>query len=105
MHRTMMPAAEWDRELIADLAAERARLGKSEVVGVRGLAAADETRLLGDIAKVFSVAVATRRSNREDALVDALPPIGVDIFGGDRLLQPINLRHRRTIVRRHSAVG
>jgi hypothetical protein len=33
MHRPMMPAAEWDRELNADLAAERAGLGKSEVVG------------------------------------------------------------------------
>jgi diadenosine tetraphosphatase ApaH/serine/threonine PP2A family protein phosphatase len=40
MHRPVMPATEWDRELIADLATERARLGKSEVVGVRGLAAA-----------------------------------------------------------------
>jgi len=30
----MMPATEWDRELIADLAAERTRLGKSEVMGV-----------------------------------------------------------------------
>src|SRR4029450_3123828 len=100
-----MPAAKWDRELIADLAAERARLGEPKVVGVRGLAAAHETSLLGDIAKVFSVAIATRRSNREGALCDALPPIGVDVFGGDRLLQPINLRHRRSIVRRHSAVG
>src|SRR5258708_5064453 len=33
MHCMMMPAAEWDRELIADLAAERTGLGKSEVVG------------------------------------------------------------------------
>jgi len=34
MHRTMMPATEWDRELIADLAAERAGLGESEMVRV-----------------------------------------------------------------------
>jgi hypothetical protein len=33
----MMAAAERDRELIADLAAERTGLGESEVVGVRGL--------------------------------------------------------------------
>jgi hypothetical protein len=33
----MMAAAEWDGELIADLAAERTGLGESEVVGVRGL--------------------------------------------------------------------
>ena len=40
----MMPAAEWDRELIAHLAAERARLRESEVMGIGGLAAAHETR-------------------------------------------------------------
>ena len=68
----MMPATERDRELIADLAAERAGLGKSEVVRVRRLAAAHETCLLGDIAQVLPVAIATRCSNREDALVDAL---------------------------------
>jgi hypothetical protein len=33
MHRPVMTAAEWDRELIADLTAERAWLGKSEVAG------------------------------------------------------------------------
>jgi hypothetical protein len=32
MHRTMMPAAEWNRELIADLAAERTGLREPEVV-------------------------------------------------------------------------
>src|SRR6516164_4251891 len=71
MHSTMMPPTEWDRELIADLAAERTGLGKSEVVGVRGLAAAHETRLLGDIAQVIPVAIAPRRGNREDTLVNA----------------------------------
>ena len=49
----MMPSTERDRELIADLAAERAWRRKSEVVGVRGLAAAHETRLLGDVVQVF----------------------------------------------------
>jgi hypothetical protein len=34
MHRAMMPATEWDRELIADLATERTRLGETEVVRV-----------------------------------------------------------------------
>src|SRR5215472_2336723 len=72
MHRAVMSATEWDRKLIADLAAERTGLGKSEVGGVRGLAATHETRLLGDIAKVLPVAIPPRDSNREDALVDAL---------------------------------
>jgi hypothetical protein len=35
MRGPVMHAAERDRELIADLAAERTRLGESEVVGVR----------------------------------------------------------------------
>jgi len=63
----MMPATEWDRELIADLAAERTGLSKSEVVGVRGLAAAQQTRLLGDIAQMLPVAIATRGSDFENA--------------------------------------
>jgi hypothetical protein len=81
MHRTMMSATEWHRELIADLAAERTGLGESEVVGVRRLAAAHETRLLGDIAKVLPVAIAPWRSDREDALVDALRLTSVSAFG------------------------
>jgi len=62
------PAAEWDRELLADLAAKCAGLRETEVVGVRGLAAAHETRLLGDIAQVLPVAIATRRSDRDQRL-------------------------------------
>jgi hypothetical protein len=34
MHRPMMPATEWDCELIANLAAERTGLGETEVVRV-----------------------------------------------------------------------
>ena len=93
MHRTMMPATERDRELIADLAAERTRLGKSEVVGIRRLAAAHQARLLGDIAKVLPVAIAPRGSDREDALVDALRLTSVGGFGGGSHLRPFNLRH------------
>ena len=92
MHRAMMPAAEGDRELIADLAAERTGLRKSEVVGVRGLAAADETRLLGDIAQMLPVAIAPRGSDREDALVDALRLIRVGGFSDGIQLRPSNLR-------------
>src|SRR5215472_9458910 len=85
MHRPMMPAAKRDYELIADLAAERARLREPKMVRVRGLAAADEARLLGDIAQVLPVAIAPRRGNREDTLVNAS---GVIIFspGSLRLL-------------------
>jgi hypothetical protein len=41
------------------------------MVGVGGLAAAHEARLLGDIAKVLPVAIAPRRRQREHALIDA----------------------------------
>jgi len=34
MQQPMMDATEWDRELIADLAAERTGLGETEVVSV-----------------------------------------------------------------------
>jgi len=87
MHGTMVPATEWDRKLIADLAAEGTGLGESEVVGIRGRAAADEARLLGDIAQVLPVAIPTRGSEREDALVDALR-LTRGGFGADGFLQP-----------------
>jgi hypothetical protein len=67
----MVPTAERDSELVTDLAAQRAGLGESKMVGVRGLAAAHEARLLGDIAKVLSVAIAPRRRNCQHALIDA----------------------------------
>src|SRR5262249_13521881 len=98
MHRTMMPATERDCELIADLAAERAGLGESEVVGIRWLAAAHETRLLGDIAQVLPVPIAPRDRDREDAFVDAFCLTSVSAFGDGNHLRG-NLRHRRIIVR------
>ena len=104
MYRTMMPSTEWDCEFIADLAAERTGLREAEVVGVRGLAATDEARLLGDIAKVLPVAIATRGSHGEDALVDALRLIRGGDFGGGSQLRAGNLRHQRLIVRGHSRI-
>jgi hypothetical protein len=41
----MMDAAQWDGELIADLASERARLRESEMMGILGAPPADEARL------------------------------------------------------------
>src|SRR5262249_8183663 len=100
----MVPSAERDSELVTYLAAQRAGLGEPEMVGVRGLAAAHETRLLHDIAKVLAAAIAPRGSNREDALVDTLRLTGVGAFRGKHL-QPVNLRHRRIIVRGRSPIG
>ena len=67
----MMPSAERDSELVTYLAAQGAGLGESKMVRVRGLAAAHEARLLGDIAKVLPVAIAPRRRDRQHALIDA----------------------------------
>src|SRR5215475_9820876 len=101
----MVPSAERDSELVTYLAAQRARLSESKMVGVRGLAAAHEARLLGDIAKVLPVAIAPWCRDHEDALVDTLRLTGVGAFGGGRHLRPFSLRHRRIIVRGRSPIG
>jgi hypothetical protein len=56
----MMSAAQRDGELVAHLAAERAGLGKSQMVGVRGLSAANQARVRGDRSDVVPVADPTR---------------------------------------------
>src|SRR5262249_23825680 len=66
----MVPSTERDSELVTDLAAQRPGLGESKMVRVRGLAAAHEARLLGDIAKVLPVAIAARRRDCQHALID-----------------------------------
>jgi hypothetical protein len=101
----MVPATEWDRELIADLAAKGTGLRESEMVGVRGFAAAHEARLLGDIAKVLPVAIATRGSDREDALVDTLRLTRIGPFGGSNHRRLGNPRHGSIIVRGCSRIG
>ena len=98
--RTVMGPAERDHEFIAGLAAERPRLHVSEMMGIRWLAAADQARLLDDIAKVVPIAIATRLSDREDALVDAVRPTGIGAFGGDRLRGSSKLSDQRIFIRR-----
>src|SRR5262245_5610095 len=106
MRRAMMPSTERDYEFIADLATKGARLGKSEVVGIRRLAATQQTRLLRNVAQVRPVAIAPRRRDREGALVNALDlrRVGyltrVGAFGVGIYLEPSNLSHRKFIVRR-----
>jgi hypothetical protein len=74
MHRTMMPATEWDRELIADLTAKGTGLGEPEVVGVRGLAAARHEK------------AATRAAaNRHARIIALMPPaIGAHVIAAAR---------------------
>ena len=71
VHGTMVRAAERDGEFIACFAAERPRLHKSDVMRVRGPAAAHQARLLHYEPKVIPVAIAARRRYREHALIDA----------------------------------
>src|SRR5262249_21802070 len=87
VHQPVMNSTERDRELVAGLATEGPWLHVPKVMRIRRLAAAHEAGLLGDIAKVFSIAIATRRSNGEDAFVDAVDRRRVAAFGRDRLLR------------------
>src|SRR5262245_34436301 len=93
-----MPPTERDHELITDRPAECAWLGKSKVVGIRGLAAAEETRLLGDVAQMLPAAIATRRRDSEDTLVDAVRATRVGASAHTGFLGLDNLRYRRSVV-------
>src|SRR6266511_6466449 len=77
MDRAVMRAAERDGEFVARLAAERPRLQVAKMMRIGLFAAADETRLLGNIAKVLAVTIAPRCRNDERALVDAVGLIGI----------------------------
>jgi hypothetical protein len=68
MHQPMVDAADRDREFVAGLAAERPRLQVAEMKRVGGLAAADQARLLGDMAQVLPVAVASRAATARTLL-------------------------------------
>ena len=72
MDLAVMRAAERDGEFIAHFAAERPRLQVTEMMWIGLFAAADQTRLLGNIAKVLAATIAPRCPNGERALVDAV---------------------------------
>ena len=80
MNRAVVRAAERDGKLIAHFAAERPRLQVAKMMRVGLFAAADETRLLGNIAKVLAVSIAPRCRNDEHALVDPVRRIGGGII-------------------------
>jgi hypothetical protein len=70
MEHTMVGTAKRNHELVADPAAQRARLGKSQVVGVRRPASAQQARLRGYELQVRAIAVAPRFAMRKSAFVD-----------------------------------
>ena len=77
MDRAVMRAAERNGKLVAHFAAERPRLQVAKMMRIGLFAAADETRLSGNIAKVLAVSIAPRCRNHQRALVDALGLIEV----------------------------
>ena len=60
MELAVVRATEWHRELIADLAAERARLREAQMVWIGGPATADQARLLHHMPDMIAVANAVR---------------------------------------------
>lgn len=66
----MVPATQWDGELIADLAAQRAALGKTQVMGIARRTAADHARLLSDESDVLTIANTPRFGESKHGLVD-----------------------------------
>src|SRR6516164_6396696 len=76
MDRAVMRAAERDGEFVARFAAERPWLQVAKMMRIGLFAAADKTRLLGDITKVLRVTIAPRSRSNEHALVDAVRLVG-----------------------------
>src|SRR5262245_54724506 len=105
MHCTMMPATERDRELVAALPAGCEWRGKSAVAGIRGLAAAEETGLPADVAQMLPAAIATRRRDGEDTLVDAVRATRVGASAHTGFLGLDNLRYRRSVVWKCNCIG
>jgi hypothetical protein len=66
----VMNSAQRHGELVAHLETHRTRLGKSEMVGIGGASAADQTRLRRYEFEVGFVAEASRLAEGELALVD-----------------------------------
>jgi hypothetical protein len=91
----MMSSAQRDGELIADFAPLSLGLGKAEVVGVRGLPAADQTGAVGDRPDVLPVANPARLRQGQQALVDRPRPVPDVLLPGlptGRALQPLRDR-------------
>jgi hypothetical protein len=66
----VVSAAQRDRELIADLAAEGRVLCEPQMVSIRRLATANQTRLLGYVSDVLPVTNSAWLGEGEGAFVD-----------------------------------
>jgi hypothetical protein len=74
MDLAMVPSAQRDSELIADLAFQRAALGKAQVMSIRRLPSANQARLPGNISNVISVTNSARLRQRQHALMNSPGP-------------------------------
>jgi hypothetical protein len=70
MHLPVMNPAQWGDEFVADFSAKRARLRKTQMMGVGGFSSAHQTGLPGNEPEMLFVAIATRLGKCEAALVD-----------------------------------
>jgi hypothetical protein len=66
----MMPPAQRDGELIADLAPKCTTLREAKVVGITGPPAAEKTRLLSHMPDVLAIPHPARFREQQGALVD-----------------------------------
>src|SRR5512146_1976743 len=76
MNLAMVGPTHGHRELVADLPAECTKLGKAQVVRIRGGAAADEAGLLSDELEVLLVPDALGLGEGQHALVDGRSRLG-----------------------------
>ena len=70
MNFAMVPATERDRILIADFAAERTALCKTQMVRIGRLATAQQTWMLRNELDVLAIAQSTRLRPDQTTLVD-----------------------------------
>src|SRR5262249_8286908 len=89
MSCTVMDTAKRHCEFIACLTTKRTGLHEPQMMRIRRLAAAQEARLEGNVAKMLAVAVPPWRSDHEDALIDACNRTG----RWRRLLRPLLYRY------------
>ena len=76
MNRPVMDPAQRGNELVTHLPAECTRLHEAQMMGIGRFSPAYETCLLGDEPQMLFVAIATRLSDCEYALVDNNRRIG-----------------------------
>jgi hypothetical protein len=84
VHLAMMPSAQWNCELIADLATECSALCEAQVMRIRGLATANQASLFGHMSDMLAVANPAWLRQGQDALIDYLRsrPVLRRRFGG-----------------------